>query len=237
MDVENYARWVVKPPRPADTVLPQRSYFVCATPRCGSWFLCGLLASTGVAGRPHEWFWRDTRASLERGWGVRAAEYVELVLTAGTTPNGVFGAKVMYGALPDLAPFPEPRFVWIRRLDRVAQAVSFARAVQTGHWHQWDPQPQDDDAEYRFDVVDALFRELEELERGWERWFEQEGVEPLDLAYEDVVADPEGETRRVLKFLSLPTNVEIRPLTVARRSAGDDWAARYRTDVTARRRV
>ncbi len=113
--------------------------------------------------------------------------------------------------------------------------MSFARAVQTGHWHQWDPRPRDE-PEHRFDIIDALFRELEELERGWERWFEQEGVEPLELGYEDVVADPEGETKRVLGFLSLSTDVEVRPLTAGRPVAVDDWGARYRTELMARQR-
>jgi LPS sulfotransferase NodH len=214
MDAGAYARWVLEPPRPAESVRPQESYFVCATPRSGSWFLCGLLASTGVAGRPHEWFWRDTRASLERAWGVRdKREYLELVLAAGTTSNGVFGAKVMFGLLPGLEPFPRPRFVWMRRRDRLAQAASFARAVQTGHWHHWDP-PARAEPEARPDMVEALRAELDELEAGWERWFAERGVEPLEVAYEELAADPAAETRRVLAFLGLPLDVEPRPLTV-----------------------
>jgi trehalose 2-sulfotransferase len=225
--VDEYARWVLVPPRPAAPVRPSESYVVCATPRCGSWFLCGLLASTGVAGRPHEWFWRDTRASLERAWGMRNdEEYLELVLAAGTTRNGVFGAKVMFGSLPGLEPFPNPRFIWMRRRDRVAQAVSFARAVQSGHWHKWDPPPREE-PEYRFDAIEALHDELEQLEHGWQAWFERKGVEPLEVVYEEVATDPAGETRRVLEHLGLATDAEIRPLTVAQQRAPEDWAERF----------
>jgi trehalose 2-sulfotransferase len=230
---DGYGRWVLEPPRPRELLRPRDSYFVCATPRCGSWFLCGLLASTGVAGRPHEWFWRDTRASLERRWDVSGAdEYVELILAAGTTANGVFAAKVMFGSLPDLAAFPRPRYVWMRRRDRVAQAVSFARAVQTGHWHHWDP-PAREEPVFRLDAVDALLREIDELERSWAGWFEREGIEPLEVAYEDVAAAPQRETRRVLDFLSLelPPGIAVRPLTLAQRApVGEDWAARYRDE-------
>src|SRR6201991_2549603 len=35
---------------------PNRSYLVCATPRSGSTLLCEALKSTGVAGRPEEYF-------------------------------------------------------------------------------------------------------------------------------------------------------------------------------------
>ena len=214
MDFEAYGRWVRETPRPAEDVRPRESYFICATLRSGSWFLCGLLASTGAAGRPHEWFWRDTRASLQQAWGVRDdREYLDLVLSAGTTPNGVFGAKAMFGSLPGLDPVPRPRFVWMRRRDRDAQAASFARAVQTEHWHHWDP-PASAEPESRPDMVEALRAELDELEVGWERWFADRGVEPLEVVYEDLAADPAGETKRVLAFLGLPLDVEPRPLTV-----------------------
>lgn len=214
MDVEQYARWVLAPPRPDLRLRPHESYFVCATPRSGSWFLCGLLASTGVAGRPHEWFWRDTRSSLERDWNVADdADYVEHVLAAGTTPNGVFGAKVMFGSLPPLEPFPRPRFVWMRRRDREAQAASFARAIQTGHWHHWDPPPRGE-PEDRPDMAVALSDEIEQLEQGWARWFDEHDVDPLEVVYEELAEDPTGHTKRVLSFLGLSTDVEPRPLTL-----------------------
>jgi trehalose 2-sulfotransferase len=231
MTADEYGRWVLTTPKPAELVRPRQSYFVCGTPRCGSWFLCGLLASTGVAGWPHEWLWRDTQANLMHAWELHGFDaYVEQVISAGTTPNGVFGAKVMWGQLPELTPFPQPRFVWLRRRDRVAQAVSFAKAIQTGHWHDWDPAPS---REPVFDpgAIEALVREVGEHDRAWADWFGAQNVEPLELAFEELVSDPEAQTHRVLDFLGLrlPERAAIRPLT---RSQNDglnaDWCARYR---------
>ena len=66
------------------------------------------------------------------------------VLRAGTTPNGVFGAKVMWSHLADLWPrlegrlledvLPRLHFLRVARADRVAQAVSLWIAIQTQHW-------------------------------------------------------------------------------------------------------
>jgi hypothetical protein len=54
-------RWVLEPlPIPDDPPAALRSLLLCCTPRCGSSLLAELLEQTGVAGRPHEWFWRDT---------------------------------------------------------------------------------------------------------------------------------------------------------------------------------
>jgi LPS sulfotransferase NodH len=237
MGPDEYARWVLETPKPDRAVEPRQSYFVCGTPRSGSWLLCGLLASTGVAGRPHEWFWRDTRASLMRAWDAGdLASYLQLVLAAGTTPNGVFGAKVMWGHLPELSPFPRPRFVWLRRRDRVAQAVSFARAVQTGHWHHWDPPPRKDPT-FRFKEVDALLRELDEHDRAWAEWFAAEQVEPLEVAFEDVVSGLEAESLRVLNFLGLelPEGTAIQPLTHGQSDGVTaEWCERYRAASASR---
>ena len=67
----------------------------------------------------------------------------------GTTPNGVFGAKIMWAHLEDLgraarAATTSTRssttcstgrgFVWVRREDTVRQAVSLWRAMQTQSW-------------------------------------------------------------------------------------------------------
>ena len=104
-----------------------------------------------MAGRPHEWFYKDTEEANRRAWGVsRFSDYVRHVHDAGTTPNGVFASKLMWAYLDELLTrlgelgdpashrslieryFPEPRFVWIRREDVAAQAVSWAKAIQTG---------------------------------------------------------------------------------------------------------
>src|SRR3712207_231070 len=66
------------------------------------------------------------------------SEHVARSLERGTTPNGVFGAKIMWGHVADFAALaggepPQlfedafgapPRYVWVSRRDRVRQAVS-----------------------------------------------------------------------------------------------------------------
>jgi LPS sulfotransferase NodH len=207
-----------------------------------------LLASTGVAGRPHEWFWRETEEANRRDWGVsRFGDYLASVRDAGTTPNGVFGSKLMWAYLNDLLRrlgrlgnasskrsliarhFPAARFVWVRRDDVVAQAVSWAKAIQTGRWHHWDrPQPTND-PEYDRGQIEALAREAATHDDGWRAWFAANAIEPLVVCFEDMVADTAGTTRGVLEFLGVPADdVPIAELTL---KAGDrlneEWIARY----------
>ena len=83
------------------TLKAEAAYFVCASPRAGTSLLTGLLKSTGIAGRPEEYFWRDM-PDWSRRWAVsRFEDYLQAALREGTRPNGVFGAKLMWGYLGD----------------------------------------------------------------------------------------------------------------------------------------
>ncbi|MGW4292603.1 Stf0 family sulfotransferase [Micromonospora chersina] len=144
------------------------AYFICAVPRTGSSLLCGLLASTGVAGRPEAYFRVPDEPLWAGRWGLPAGEwhyrdYVHAALAAGRTRNGVFGAKLMWGTLDRVveglaAGRPEPAgaddallrrafgrtaFVHLRRDDVLAQAVSWLRAEQTGRWTDTAPDAVD----------------------------------------------------------------------------------------------
>jgi trehalose 2-sulfotransferase len=82
--------------------VPSTSYFVCGTPRAGTSLLTGLLKSTDIAGRPEEYFWRDDVPFWSQRWKTSTfAEYLAAAIRAGTTPNGVFGAKLMWGYMDD----------------------------------------------------------------------------------------------------------------------------------------
>ena len=123
------------------------------------------LRHSGVPRQPHEYFDPDRHVNIVerlafREMPDRAPEpselwqpetydrYLRWALEEGTTPNGVFGAKLMWTHLLDVAErldrpadpalleerLPELRYVHVTRGDKVAQAVSLWRAVQTRAW-------------------------------------------------------------------------------------------------------
>jgi trehalose 2-sulfotransferase len=247
--LDDYAEWVLHPQLPDQPTRPCSSYFVCGTPRSGSWLLCGLLASTGIAGRPHEWFWHDAEEASRQAWGVSLfADYLARVREAGTTPNGVLGSKLMWANVEELlarlgqlgdAPtdvslierhFPNPRFVWIRRRNLAAQAVSWAKAIQSGHWHHWDTPHAGAAPIYDGDQIDALAREAATHNAAWRAWFAANDIQPLTVLYEALVADTVGVTREVLAFLGIAADgVAITERTVRLGdSVNAEWLARYR---------
>src|SRR5438270_3529957 len=76
---------------------PRILYLICTLPRSGSWLLAEALHSTGIAGRPREYFAPEAKDSFTQQWRLPATssyiDFIEAAMRTGTTSNGVFGAK------------------------------------------------------------------------------------------------------------------------------------------------
>jgi LPS sulfotransferase NodH len=241
--VREYAHWIQQPELPRHSVRPKFSYFICGTPRSGSWLLCGLMASSGVAGRPHEWFLPEVEQRCRQEWQLEGtADYLDCIRRAATTPNGVFAAKMMWGYfdrvldllgrdVPQIArSVPNPRFVWITRQDTTAQAVSWASALQTGRWQHWAKPRQA--PVYDGAQIAGLIGEILAGEEGWRDWFARHAIEPVRVTYEELAADPARVARGVVESLGIEAgDTAFVTQTVM---LGDDlnreWALRYRAD-------
>jgi trehalose 2-sulfotransferase len=148
-------------------IIAKSAYVICTAPRTGSSLLAEALASTGQAGRPKEYF--DIHKHNEQHWInqlkiPRKEDYLDRVIAAGTTPNGVFGLKLHWHQLPALASkfasaagsqivpgtkiapaqvmldellqgrFPAVHYLWLRRRNKVAQGISYYRASRSDIW-------------------------------------------------------------------------------------------------------
>jgi trehalose 2-sulfotransferase len=240
------------------------SYLICATPRTGSTLLCGLLSSAGVAGHPESYFRKQGQQDYAAQWGIarspdggfRYADYVRGALAAGRSGNGVFAARIMWETLeevvgelrmmsPDLCgsisllerAFGRMRFIYLRRDNIVAQAVSLLRAEQTNVWHDpvqaTRPDP-DHEAQFDFDRIHQRVQLIDQHNAAWQRWFSSAGIEPFAVLYEELAVDPAAITRRILDFLDLEL-APGRELAVQHRRLADElstqWIARYEAEL------
>jgi LPS sulfotransferase NodH len=211
---------------------PTRGYAICAEARAGTIYLCRLLASTGRLGRPAEYFHSPEQAGALRsdpdGALARIAEQA-------ATPNGVYGIK-LFSAHFDLVAksrwaerLPGLALVHVRRRDLLGQAVSLARAIQTRQYKASDAPA----VEPRYDpalIADCLARTAYGQAR-WECWFARNGLDPLRLDYEDVVAAPQAAVAAVARRVWLEeapaidwTKVELR---VQRDEMSEEWRRRF----------
>jgi LPS sulfotransferase NodH len=177
-------------------------------------------------------------------------DYVDFVRGAvrvGSTGNGVFAARIMWGTMHllveglrrhiggrrdidvlELALGPL-RFVHLERLDVVAQAVSWARAEQTGCWQPGDRS--DATAVLDLDQVDHLVATIHAHNEAWRAWFAAQAVEPLRLTYEFLVPSPVETVTRVLDLVGIARPVDWAPVSPPGRQADSlnaEWVRRYR---------
>jgi len=233
------------------------SYLICTTPRSGSNFLCEVLQTTGVAGRPDEYFWHPP--IWEEAWSTAEFEtYLERVLRTGTSPNGVFGVKLMWFYLDKLLPrlaavagladadppailsatFPNPRYIWLTRRDKVRLGTSHYRALKTNAWRSADRATgADADPAFDFAAIDSLVRQAVADDQSWQRCFRQHGIDPLGLTYEDLAADPGRVALQILRHLEIPPPASPWPPRWRHQrqadARSDDWARQYDALATA----
>jgi len=131
------------------------------------------------------------------------------------------------------AVFNQPKYIWMRRRNRVQQAVSWAIALQTGVWAQKKSEKLQPRAtpSFDFNVIDDRYKRIVADEMGWTNYFRENQIDPLVLFYEDVVASNRDAGRRVLEFLGvpLPRTFEIVPPIVQKQATqiSEEWASSY----------
>ena len=208
------------------------------------------LAHSGLPRQPREYFERvedpkllELLATTDPGTP-DPGDPIPQALAEGTTDNGVFAAKLMWTHLLDLAErlgrpadaallrerFPDPRYVHVTRRDKIAQAVSLWRAVQTRAWRAGEvTETENGNAVYHAGAIGYLAGQLTDHDDAWRTWFSANRIEPLTIVYEELAADTSGVAAEVLDHLGVgPAEIPEPPL----RRQGDDlsarWVERYR---------
>src|SRR3984957_10976911 len=238
------------------------------------------LRRSGVPRRPHEYFDPERHPNIVERLAFREMlegapkpnplwqpdtydQYLTWALQEGTTPNGVFGAKLMWGYLGDFAEllrgidgmagrplpellaraFPGLRYVQITRRDKVRQAVSLWKAVQTQAWQrEAGSEVGADDGRmpepvFSFRAINYLIRQLTAHDASWDAYFLGLGYEPLKVTYEEPARSTEAVVARVLEYLENPQPggfvADTPRLTVQADALSEDWVQRVHQHLAA----
>lgn len=198
--------------------------------------------------------------------------YLEWAVETGTTPNGVFSAKLMWGYFGDFvsllrniprfgdlplaellpAVFGDLTYIRVVRANKVRQAVSLWKAVQTATWRDEDAERErslgdGDEASdaplassflqehrpqlrFHYRAIEHLLQQILVEEASWDAFFEHCGVRPALVLYENFASSPQASTRNILERLGLPapSDLSVEP-RMKRQSDGinDDWMRRF----------
>jgi LPS sulfotransferase NodH len=206
------------------------------------------LRHSGLPRRPHEYFDPERHANIIERLAFREMpdsephpsplwqpetydSYVEWAIEQGTTPNGVFGAKLMWGYLGDFAAllrgidglaglpvpelltrvFPGLRYIQITRQDKFRQAISLWKAVQTQAWRQDGAARASSRVEpqFSFRAINYLVRLLTAHDASWDAYFLGLGQQPLKITYEELAEDPMPVLHSILAHLGIPAPADL----------------------------
>jgi trehalose 2-sulfotransferase len=158
---------------------------------------------------------------------VEDAKYIREIKALGTTPNGVFGINIHWfqlndamqrlgayvdssaGSAPDVlsAAFPNLKYIWLSRRDKVAQAVSWYKSIHTGQYvklHDSNSSRSGKiDLDFDYNKIKTYFTALRSFDNGWKNYFITNGLSPMVVIYEDLVSNYRENMLSVLEFLGL----------------------------------
>jgi LPS sulfotransferase NodH len=229
------------PLRPSEPVaLPAtlRFLFLCFTNRSGSAHLGDLLHSTGY----FEWAPESLNAGevlqlcSERG----ITSFVEYFahVAQREARNNIYIVKVVpeqiilliqSGILDQIVERSD--FLFLNRVDKLAQAISTAIAQQNNRW-AWDSPIElpDDRLVYSRETIAERVNHVTILNLCFERFFIFNGIAPITVEYERIIDRPQDEVARIARRLRLPPlRADTGKLRYQRQAneVNEAWRARF----------
>ncbi|MDX2110756.1 MAG: Stf0 family sulfotransferase [Verrucomicrobiota bacterium] len=242
----------------------RKSLIICTTPRSGSTYFANVLQETGLFGAPAEWLhsycYNQVLSTLQipdKGTTREFISHLQAFAMKDRTP-GIFALKTMWDVFSEFLAearkerkvqtksiydwslvsdhFPNPRFIFLSRKNKLAQAISYLKATQTGLWHSINLEEMGGimpGHEASFDPykIRSTLRNFHEQELGWKKLYWLERIQPMEIVYEDFLMAPLETVQAVAKHVGdipLPEQLPASQLRPMRDTINTLWAKLYR---------
>ena len=217
-----------------------RSYVIASTPRSGSTLLGKLLANTNLAGVPHEYLHDKHSKDYLSRWNIEKniEHYIKELYKFRTSENNIFGIKIHYHQLKNfnlvdtdlLSILHSPKFIFIKRKNKIEQAISFAKALQTKQW-AIENNEKSKEAIYIYKEIELALSQLHKEEKQWEDFFKDNNIEYFTLFYEDFTSDLNAWIRKILNYLEIDhtklTKIQKSSLQKMANKSSKEWYERF----------
>ncbi len=219
----------------------RKSYVIASSFRSGSTLLCVKLWETGLLGAPWEYlnFYNEMPLMMARLKPASPEDYIAKLLACRTSRNGVFGVKAHFHDFATAlrryknlrASLAQITYIYIDRRDKLAQAVSMAKAQQSDSWTSL-AAPKREALRYSKQEIARCFEEANRQKSSWRRWFRDHGIKPTLIDYEDLVADPTKVVDAVIDLLDVrgdrPEHVLVPQIEKQSDAMNAEWIDRFR---------
>ncbi len=212
--------------------------------RSGSNWLGSLTDSTGVLGRSEEWV--DPHQLNLNPKKLNGEQYIASIIDHASTPNGFLAIKMFprhlhwfqmqygYDLIKHLNRSHDILFIKLTRRDRVGQAISFTKALQTGAWraHRGTTKTP----EYDFEQICRSYFMIGRSYDYWNSYVNAMQLKNRCFVYEDLLENPVEYVDAIAAHAGI-TDYEHKiktDLVVQRNSQTEEWRRRFEEDMKSR---
>ena len=235
-------------------LIPKISYILLFSPRSGSNLITTQLQSISF-GNPFEAFhYNQKRLNQRYGWKIDTSDPFGYFHQAyhTLTVNEIFGLKITWKQyktfirilreivgkdgeeLNDFEMieifFPNVKYMHLKRRNKIRQAISFSKGMQTGIWKA-TPEQLNIQKDYiippRYDRlhIECCLDELLVYDEGWEQFLASFQGEYLKIWYEELADDFTVEMLKIYDYLGVEKDIE-KPKPIIKKLANkqsEDW--------------
>lgn len=218
-----------------------KGFIVLSTPRSGTNWLGSLSNATGIMGKYDESLSTNKLKKPARRYDPEA--FYQHVMQVSSSPNGRFSLKIFPWHLKQAMHIYQLDFIarcrqendvaliLIKRQDRLAQAISFIQARQTGKWTSQSkrnirtrrPEPR-----YHFGSIAQAYFYLGRANAFWDSYLGLLGLPYKTFTYEALAEDPSPYLAHISQHLEVPNTDNFQSnLKIQRNKTSLDWRARF----------
>jgi trehalose 2-sulfotransferase len=224
---------------------PRGRFLIAITPRSGSSYLCDVMTRIKLFGLPGEILNQEFIPRIIKAIpGRTPEEYIRNVMRFRKTKNGTSGLKASWfqfrnfmDAMTDRAYLAGFKYIYLTRRDLAAQAVSLYKATASSVFHTNIPHSEEavsklQSLEYDYQKIKEWYLHIVQQEKGWEAYFEENGIHPLRLTYESIDDDILDVLVRIAAFVGVDPNEVKMPGAPSvfgkiRDQRNAEWAQRF----------
>lgn len=210
-------------------------------PRSGSNYLCDILVAARGFGIPREYYYPLDFAKrleswhkykhLEKEWN--PIKWFKFVVSQGAAKLSWHAHEQMLIETGTLCERINKKYIFLTRDDKLLQAISWYRALETNQWTSLDPiRPQ---PEFNKNNIDKTLFWIENQERSWIEYLTDK--DHIHLSYEQLCNDVDGTITKIEKFTGLKrkrSDTEV-AYVKQRDQLTAEWVKKYHEACTASR--
>ena len=212
-------------------------FFICTSSRSGSLLFNSLVNSTKLLEPLDEHF------HYARGVIKTDKELLDYIENIGIDKSKIWGSKVDVRDLPVVKhylsihgnPFSDIRWIWLRRKDKIRQAISYCKVRRT-HTEMIAKDADEEgkrlatsDMEIPVEEIGIFALQYCFIDAAWDKFFRENSIKPYMLFYEDFIDESTWESlvTGFFDFLGVPYSLPLKVDTDMLRQSTDDVPMSY----------